>query len=158
MALNSSNILSEDIIYILENPWDISQKEWSLYEKSQIERSHLYILDQLKIAENGGVSRIWRTAEQKPIAILGCLKREEKKFETFFVASKHMEDHALKISFEMRDLLREQSTVFKDSTCFLYSTSDHPNQITWFKFMGFTYIPERNTGLSRYFEYNSPKG
>ena len=116
MAKNSTDIVSEDIIYILENPWNISEKEWNLYEKSHIERNHLYILNQLKAAENGGMSKIWRTAEQKPIAILGCLKREEKKFETFFVASKHMEGNGLKISFEMRDLLREQSTIFKDCT------------------------------------------
>jgi hypothetical protein len=79
----------------------------------------LHILNELKIAENGGVSRIWRTAEQKPIAILGCLKREEKKYETFFVASKHMQDHTLKISFEMRDMLREQSIIFRGYTCYL---------------------------------------
>lgn len=158
MSKNSTDIVSEDIMYILENPWNISEKEWNLYEKNHIERSHLYILNQLKAAEHGGMSKIWRTAEQKPIAILGCLKREEKKFETFFVASKHMEGNGLKISFEMRDLLREQSTIFKDCTCFLYSASDHPNHITWFKFMGFTYIPEKNAGLTRYFEYVSAKG
>ena len=157
MANNCDVIDSEDILYILENPWTISEKEWNLYEKSQIDQSHFYVENQLKLAANGGYSRIWKTEDNEPIAILGCLKKEDQKFETFFVASKHMEKYTLKISFEMRDLLREQAALFKGYTCYLYSISDHPHQITWFKFLGFTYIPERNTGVKRYFEYVSPK-
>ena len=156
MANNCDVIDSEDILYILENPWTISEKEWNLYEKSQIDQSHFYVENQLKLAANGGYSRIWKTEDNEPIAILGCLKKEDQQFQTFFVASKHMEKHALKISFEMRDLLREQSTIFKGHTCYLRSYSNHSHQIKWFKFLGFTYIPEKNTGLQRYFEYISP--
>jgi len=157
MTNNFTDIVSEDIVYILEKPWYISEKEWNLYDKSQIERSHFYIQNELKLAKDGGFSRIWKTEDNQPIAIMGCLKKEGQKFQTFFVASKHMENHALKISFEMRDLLREQAVILRGYTCYLYSNSDHPHQITWFKFLGFNYIPERNTALEKYFEYNSPR-
>ena len=50
MPKNSTDIVSEDIMYILENPWNISEKEWNLYEKNHIERSHFYIQNQLKLA------------------------------------------------------------------------------------------------------------
>lgn len=50
MAKNSTDILSEDIMYILENSWNISEKEWNLYEKNHIQRSHFYIQNQLKLA------------------------------------------------------------------------------------------------------------
>jgi len=157
MAKNYTTIESEDIIYILENPWNISEKEWNLYEKSQIESNHFHIQNQLKLAEDGGFSRIWKTEDNQPIAIMGCLKKEKQKFQTFFIASKHMENHALKISFVMRDLLREQAAILRGYTCYLYSNSDHSHQITWFKFLGFTYIPERNTSFEKYFEYISPR-
>jgi hypothetical protein len=156
MPKNFDIIDSKDVTYIIENPWDVSEYEWNLQDKSDLERTHLFILNKLKIASNGGFSRIWKTSDQKPIAILGCLKIGDKEFETFFIASKHMQDHTLKISFEMRDMLRDQSVNFKGYTCYLYSISNHPNQMKWFKFLGFINKPERDTGLNRYFEYFSP--
>ncbi|GGD33323.1 hypothetical protein [Flavobacterium orientale] len=156
MSKNCDVIDSSDVTYIIENPWDVSEYEWNLQDKSDLEGTHLFILNKLKIASNGGFSRMWKTSDQKPIAILGCLKIGDKEFETFFIASKHMQDHTLKISFEMRDMLREQSVNFKGYTCYLYSISNHPNQMKWFKFLGFINKPERDTGLNRYFEYVSP--
>jgi hypothetical protein len=156
MATSCDNIVPADILFILENPWEISKNEWHLYDHNQIQSNLLHIQSELKLAEDGGYSRIWKTEDNEPIAILGCLKKEDQQFQTFFVASKHMEKHALKISFEMRDLLREQSTIFKGHTCYLRSYSNHSHQIKWFKFLGFAYIPEKNTGLQKYFEYVSP--
>lgn len=157
MSKNCNAIDSKDVTYIIENPWEISEYEWSLQDKSSLERTHWYILTRLEIAKNGGFLRIWKTTEQQPIAILGCLKTGNHEFETFFIASNHMKDHTLKISFEMRDMLREQAVNFKGYTCYLYSISNHPNQINWFKFLGFTYKPEKDTGLRRYFEYVASK-
>jgi hypothetical protein len=67
-----------------------------------------------------------------------------------------MEQHALKLSFDMRRILKEQALVHRGCTCGLYSEAAHPNQISWFRFLGFTYIPEGNRGTTRYFEYVAP--
>lgn len=151
-----SNIHTEDIRYILENPWKISENEWALHLQSSPDSTLDYILSQLNLAANDGYSKIWKTENNKPIAILGCLKKDTDSFETFFVASKHMEEHALKLSFEMREILKEQAKIYKGCTCFLYSVSDHPKQINWFRFLGFTYKPEGDLGDKKYFEYVSP--
>lgn len=156
MPLHNDEISSEEILYILENPWKITENEWALHLQSSPKSTLTDIEHQLKLSKNGGYSKIWKTENNSPIAILGCLKKDEERFETFFIASKHMQEHALKLSFDMREILREQSKVIKGGTCFLYSVSDHPKQINWFRFLGFTYIPEGNLGDKRYFEYVSP--
>ena len=80
----------------------------------------------------------------------------QKDFETIFIASKYMDDYALKISLDPRDVLqKKESTVYKGCACRLYSTSDHPKQVRWFNFIGFQYLPHRNVGNSKYFEYIS---
>jgi len=151
-------ISSQDILYILENPWKISENEWALHLQSSPASTLSYIQNQLSLAQVDGYSKIWKTKSNNPIAILGCLKKDEDRFETFFVASKHMEEHALKLSFDMREILKDQAKIYKGCTCFLYSVSDHPKQINWFKFLGFTYKPEGNLGDKRYFEYVSNTG
>lgn len=145
-----------DISYILDNPWKISKIEWGLGNKSARNNQLSNIIKRLELSENGGYSKVWKTPNNKPIAILGGYKVEDKKYETFFIASKYMDEYALKLSFDMRKILKDKSYQYKGCTCGLYSMSDHPKQLTWFRFLGFKYIPEGNIGNSRYFEYRSP--
>lgn len=142
-----------DILYILDNPWKVSEGEWELEGKSKQDTILSTVLRLLNLTVAGGYSKIWRAQNNLPIAILGAHKVMDKKYETFFIASKHMDEHALKISIEMRRILKDLSSHYPGCTCGLYSTSDHPNQIRWFKFLGFTYEPKGNIGNTRYFEY-----
>lgn len=146
---------SKDITYILENPWNITESEWELADSNR-ETELSNILGYLELTVADGYSKIWKTADNKPIALLGGFKVADKKYETFFIASKHMDEHSLKISFDMRKILKEKSAQYKDCTLGIYSTSDHPHQITWFRFIGFKYVPEGNNGKARYFEYAAP--
>lgn len=157
MSEQANDISTEDITYILENPWWLTEKEWGLLDKSLQNNIFSDIERRLKLTVGDGYSKIWRTPTIEPIAILGGYKIEDKKFETFFIASKHMDEYALKLSFDMRQILKEKAAIYKGCTCGLYSTSSHPSQITWFRFLGFKYIPEGNLGATRYFEYKSPK-
>jgi hypothetical protein len=101
-------------------------------------------------------SKIWRTPNKEPIAILGGYKFKDKIYETFFVASAHMEAQALKLSFDMCTILKKQATLYTGFTCAIYSESNHPSQMSWFRFLGFTYVPEGNLGNTKYFEYKAP--
>lgn len=157
MAEPQNEISTVDISYILDNPWGLTESEWSLHDKSLLNNAFSGILSRLKLSAEDGFSNIWRTTNNEPIAILGVHKVEDKKYETFFIASKHMDEAALKLSFDMRKILKEKAAIYKGCSCGLYSTSDHPSQITWFRFLGFSYIPEEDLGNTRYFEYNPPK-
>lgn len=148
-------IRPEDIWYILENPWEVSENEWGLKDASNKENTIPLIKDRLRFAAEDGYSKIWRTNENEAIAILGGYKVGNKKYETFFIASSHMSDYALKLSFEMRKILKDKSNSYKGCSCGIYSSSDHPSQITWFRFLGFEYKPEGDRGNSRYFEHKS---
>jgi hypothetical protein len=150
-----NEISTNDITYILDNPWKLTESEWSLEDKSLRDHAFSDIVRRLKLTVDDGYTKIWKTPIYEPIAILGGYKIEAKKYETFFIASNHMEAYALKLSFDMRAILKEKATIYKGCTCGLYSTSDHPSQITWFRFLGFKYIPEENLGNTRYFEYKA---
>lgn len=149
-------IKQADISYILNHPWTLSAQEWQLADNQRKEAMLSYIENQLERTRLDGYAHIWRTNWNEPIAILGGFKIEEKKYETFFIASTHMEQHAMKLSFDMRKILREQALLHKGCICGLYSEAIHPNQISWFRFLGFKYDPEGNRGTTRYFEYVSP--
>lgn len=156
MTEPNQEINPKDISYILDYPWKISQGEWRLTGESDKEDTLLYIMELLRLARKGGYSKLWKTTGNDPIAILGGFQVGERKYETFFIASQHMEAHALRLSFDMRQILREQAPHHKGCTCSLYSESEHPGQISWFRFLGFSYMPQGNIGNTRYFEYVSP--
>lgn len=156
MSEPPNEISTIDISYILDNPWALTESEWSLHDKSLLNNTLSEIVRRLKLTLEDGFSNIWKTQNNEPIAILGGYKIEAKKYETFFIASKHMDDHALKLSFDMRKILKEKAAIYEGCSCGLYSTSDHPSQISWFRFLGFSYVPEGNLGNTRYFEYKAP--
>ena len=156
MSKLPKGITLSDISYILNNPWKISAKEWDIDNESSQRAALSLILKRLNSTLADGYSKIWRTPNNKPIAILGGYKFEDKTYETFFIASKHMDEHALKLSFDMRQILKEQSPFYKGCKCAIYSESNHPKQMTWFRFLGFKYVPEGNIGNTKYFEYVSP--
>ncbi|MEZ4803206.1 MAG: hypothetical protein R2797_10575 [Gelidibacter sp.] len=151
-----NEIGTEDILFILGHPWKLTESEWKLQDKYMFEHTLSDIYNRLKLSVADGYTRLWKTSDGEPIAILGCYKVADAIYETFFIGSHHMEAHALKLSFEMRNLLREKAPGYKGCTCRLYSTSDHPSQMTWFRFLGFRYLPEGDLGTTRYFEYKSP--
>ncbi len=151
-----NKISTTDISYILDNPWELTKSEWGLHDKNSMAIALSDIQRRLKLTLADGYSKIWKTPNNEPIAILGGYKIEPKKYETFFIASNHMDEYALKLSFDMRKILKEKASVYKGCTCGLYSTSNHSSQISWFRFLGFKYIPEANLGETRYFEYKSP--
>ena len=150
-----NEISAIDISYILDNPWGLTESEWRLHDQTSVNNTLLEVSRRLKLTFEDGYSKIWKTPNNEPIAILGGYKIEAKKYETFFIASKHMDDHALKLSFDMRRILKEKAAIYKGYSCGLYSTSDHPSQISWFRFLGFSYVPEGNLGNTRYFEYKA---
>ncbi len=151
-----NEISTNDILYILKNPWKLTESEWVLQDKNLFNSAFDDIIKRLKLTVEEGYSKIWKTSKEEPIAILGVYKIEDKKYETFFIASTHMDAHALQLSFDMRTILKEKALIYKGCTCGLYSTSDHPSQLTWFRFLGFRHIPEEDLGKTRYFEYKSP--
>lgn len=153
----NSGISSSDILYILENPWNISEGEWGLQDKNAHHGIASNIQRKLALAANDGYFKIWKTPAQEPIAILGGHKVGEKRYETFFIASKHMDKHAMAVSTDIRKVLQDLGPLYKGCTCGLYSVSEHPNQLKWFKFLGFTYVPQNNVGNSRYFEHVYPE-
>lgn len=146
----------EDIIYILENPWDLTKSEWSVQNENDLNNTLSFIENKLDASHADGFLQVWKTLEGQTIAILGFYNVGQKIYETIFIASKYMDDYALKISLDLRDVLqKKESTVYKGCACRLYSTSDHPKQVRWFNFIGFQYLPHRNVGNSKYFEYIS---
>ncbi|OIP50066.1 MAG: hypothetical protein COZ75_00520 [Flavobacteriaceae bacterium CG_4_8_14_3_um_filter_34_10] len=150
-----NDISFEDILYVLNNPWFLSESEWALQDNKGIKNAFDFAVNKLKLCDIDGLSKIWKTADGQPIAILGFYVIGIKKYETFFLASKLMDNHALKISFDLRKILKDEMANYLGCTCIIYSTSNHPKQMTWFKFLGFTYVPERNKGAARYFELAS---
>jgi hypothetical protein len=156
MYKSYNEISTNDISYILDNPWSLTENEWGLQDKNLKNSIYSDIIRRLKLAMADGYSKIWKTSNKEPIAILGGYKIEDKKYETFFIASTHMDAHALQLSFDMRTIIKEKALLYKGCTCGLYSTSDHPSQITWFRFLGFRHIPEEDLGKTRYFEYKAP--
>lgn len=156
MSKLPKEISADDIKYILVNPWNITESEWGLEDPDILDSKLAYISKYLKLTEEGGYFKVWRATDNTPIAILGMFKVADKAYETLFIASKHMEEHSLKLSFEMRKILKETSKAYIGCTLRIYSTSDHPHQITWFRFLGFKYLPDGNIGNTKYFEYSSP--
>ncbi|GGD85723.1 hypothetical protein [Planktosalinus lacus] len=150
-----SEISTGDILFILNNPWYLTESEWKLQDKYSIEGAHDFVVNKLELCEIDGFSKIWKTFDGQPIAILGFYVLGIKKYETFFIAGKLMDEYALKISFDLRALLKQETSNYKGCTCVIYSASEHPGQISWFKFLGFRYVPEFNKGAARYFELKS---
>ena len=152
-----NDIATQDITYILENPWQLTESEWRLQDPHLRASTFSDIIRRLKLCLETGYTKLWKTPNEEPIAILGGYKIADTTYETFFIASSHMEDYALKLSFDMRNLLAEKATIHKGGTCRLYSTSDHPSQMTWFRFLGFKHVPEKDVENTRYFEYKAPR-
>ena len=118
----------------------------------------MFLTEKVALTRQGGYSKIWKTPDGLPLALMGAYIVGEKKLEGFFVASKHMDEekHALKITFELRQLLKEQCYVYKGWTLGLFSESkDVENQLSWLRLIGFQYTPTGNRGATRYFEYHS---
>jgi hypothetical protein len=150
-------ISPDEILYILENPWEKSRGEWLLANKREREETLAFIKGRLLLTETEGYSRIWKTPDDKPIAILGAFKAGDNKYETFLICSKHMEEHSLKLSFDMRKILKELSNRFKGCSCGQYAQAHNEAQISWFRFLGFKHKPEGDVGNTRYFEYSSSR-
>lgn len=142
-----------DILYILENPWEKSKGEWLLANESERQETLQFILGRLKLTENNGFKKMWKTQEDKPIALLGAFKVEDKKYETFLICSRLMEAHSIKLSFDMRKLLKELPPRFNGCTLGQYAEAGNTHQISWLRFLGFKYRPEGNKGNSRYYEF-----
>ncbi len=156
LSVHTEDISTTEIRYILENPWKISEFEWLLDSETAIDRALEHVVRRLAQATEDGYCKLWKLEEAEPVALLACYRVGESRYETLFVASKLMESYAMKISLEMRHILQQQSRIFRGCTCGLYSISEHPRQIAWFRFLGFTYVPKGNAGNARYFEYTAP--
>lgn len=158
MSKLQDKITEKDISYILHNPWKFTDYEWRLHNVHNKNSSLEYLIEKVELTRNGGYSKIWKTPNNLPLAMLGAFRVGDTKLEGFFVASKHMDEekHSLKISFEMRKIIKEQSYNYKGWTLGLYSESKHiKNQLSWLRFIGFKYMPDGNRGKTRYFEYVS---
>ena len=151
-------ITSQDISYILNNPWKFTDYEWKLHDERDKIRAFNFLTEKVELTRKEGYSNIWKTTNNVPLTIMGAYKVGDKKLEGFFVASKHMEEeaHSLKVTFEMRKTLKEQSFHYKGCTLGLYSESKQiENQMSWLRLLGFEYVPDGNRGNTRYFEYVS---
>lgn len=156
MARQQQEIDAVDIMYILEDPWEKSKGEWLLANKNERAQTLKFIENRLLSTQNDGYSKIWKTSGNEPIAILGAYKVGDKRYETFFICSRHMEAYSLKLSFDMRKILKELSLKYKGCTCYQYAEAGRAEQISWFRFLGFVHKPEGDKGNTRYFEYVSP--
>lgn len=145
-----------DILYILENPWEKLQWEWALADESARQETLRFIQGRLKLARQGGYSKIWRTPDDKPLAIFGGFKVEDKKYETFFVSSNHMETYGMELSFDLRSIARELVPLFKGCSTGQYAAADDTDRISWYRFLGYQHNPEGDRGNMQYFEYASP--
>ena len=153
MMVPKSDITQEDLWFIIKKPWSISEAEWRLRDDNSRASMFIYIQELLELTKVDGYLQIWRTPALEPIAILGSYKVSDKKYTTFFICSHYYDANAMKVSFEMRKILREKSQMHKGCTIGIYSVSKHPHLFTWLKFLGFNYLPERNNGDARYFEF-----
>ncbi len=149
-------ISAADILYILENPWEKLQWEWKLADESERQETLEYIQDRLKMAKQGGYSKIWKTPGDKPLAIFGGFKVEDKKYETFFVSSHHMEEYGMELSFDLRRIARELVPLFKGCSTGQYARADDTDRISWYRFLGYKHQPQGDRGTLQYFEYASP--
>lgn len=153
MKEEQADISPEELWFILNNPWSISKAEWRLGDQNNRESMFEYIQEMLELAKKDGYSRLWRTSEDEPISLLGCYKMSEKNYTTFLVSSYHYEEYAMKLSFDIRKVLRQKAKDYKGYTLGIYSTSQHPYLFTWLRFLGFKHRPEKNQYDRRYFEY-----
>jgi hypothetical protein len=145
-----------DIMYILEHPWEKSKGEWLLANESERRETLLYIKGLLEKTKLDGLSKLWKTEENEPIAILGAFKTDKREYQTFFICSSHMPEHSIGLSFEMRNILRDLATRHKGYTCVQYATPHNTDQKSWFRFLGFKHKPEGDTGGKLYYEFASP--
>lgn len=151
-----SEITQEDLWYVLNYPWSVSEAEWRLRDENSRKSMFVYILKLLKLTAEEGYSKIWRDQNKEPIAILGGYQVSDKKYTTFFICSHHYEEHAMKLSFEMRKTLREKAVHYTGCALGIYSISQHPGLFSWLRFLGFTHLPEGDKGEWQYFEFVAP--
>ena len=149
-------ISSEDILYILENPWEKLQWEWKLANESERQETLQFIKDRLKLSQHGGYSKIWKTPDNEPLAIFGGYKVGDTKYATFFISSNHMEKYGIKISFDMRKIARDLVAQFRGCSTGQYADLDDTDRISWYRFLGYKHKPEGDIGNKRHFEYASP--
>lgn len=157
MVESYSEITDEDLWFILNNPWSVSEYEWRLRDENNRKSMFKYIQELLQKADEDGYKRMWKTPEGEPISILGCYKMSEKKYTTILVSSTHYEKYAMNLSFEMRSILKEKAVKYKGHSLGMYTNSDHPHLFTWLRFLGFTYKPESDNADYKYFEIVAPK-
>ncbi|WP_299122982.1 hypothetical protein [uncultured Winogradskyella sp.] len=158
MSKVRDEITEEDLSYVLKNPWKFSIYEWKLYNVHNEKTALDTLMKQFEVSRKDGFSKIFRTANNLPLLILMAVKVSDTKLDCFLVASKHMEEQrqALKVTFEMRKILEEQSYNYKGCTLVVYSQSKETDkQMSWLRFIGLKYKPEGNVGNSKYFEYES---
>ena len=148
-------ISDADIMYILNNTWEKSKPEWLLADESEKQQTLDFIKNRLRSTLAGGYSKIWKTQNNEPIGILGAYKIDIDRYETFFICSKHMEEHSLKLSFDMRTILRDLAVKYKGYALGQYAEVHRTDQRSWFRFLGFTYKPEGNVANRLYFEFVS---
>ncbi len=156
MSEQHKEISSTDIMYILENPWEKLQWEWKLADDNERRETLQFIKGRLKLTQEGGYSKIWKTPDDEPLAIVGGYKVGDKKYATFFVSSKHMEKYGMQISFDMRKIAKELATQFKGCSISQYAEVDDTDRISWYRFLGYKHKPERDIGNRLYFEYAAP--
>lgn len=152
----TTQISDSDIIYILENPWEKSKGEWLLSSEAQRRETLSFILGRLEMTRNEGYARLWKTDTGKPIALLGAFRADEKRYETFLICSTQMEEHGVRLSFDMRKILKELARRYRGCTCGQFAQAGNTAQISWFRFLGFRPKPEGNKADQLYFEYTSP--
>lgn len=153
MFTSGTKITQKDILYILNNPWDVTNQEWDLGTNNSPKHVLESILKKLSFCKKDGFSKIWKTGNNEPIAILGFYSVNEKTYRSIFIASKYMEDHAFYITRDLRKTIMEKTKTYLDCKCGLYSSSTHPQHIKWFALLGFEYRPEENVGHLRFFEF-----
>ncbi|MGB5692658.1 MAG: hypothetical protein WBM43_08650 [Flavobacteriaceae bacterium] len=156
MAEQHPEISPADILYILENPWEKLQWEWKLANEEERQETLRFIQHRLKMAKQGGYSKIWKTPNDEPLAIFGGFKVEDKKYETFFVSSNHMETYGMELSFDLRRIARELVPLFKGCSTGQYAKAEDTDRISWYRFLGYKHKPESDRGNMQYFEYASP--
>lgn len=156
MSEEMQDISTEDILFILENPWEKSRGEWLLADETERRETLKFLQGRLEMTRSEGYARIWKTHDCEPIALLGAFKASAKRYETFLICSRHMEAFGLKLSFDMRNILKALSIKYKGCSCGQYAQIGNTAQISWFRFLGFKPKPKGNTGNTLYFEYASP--
>ena len=143
-------------MYILENTWEKSKPEWLLGNERERQQTLEFIRQRLKMTQADGLCKLWKTKDDLPIALMGAFKVGPKKFETFLICSRHMEDHSIEVSFDMRRLLKEAALKYKDHRLGQYAEAHQTEMISWFRFLGFKYKEEGNIGQKKYYEIYAP--